>query len=121
MVGRFKILTDEHWSKGHLKAVRRAGWEVVRLVDVAGLGQGTLDPDVLAYCAKHGYVWVTTDQRAQGHITEWINSRKTLPGVVMAVQRHRITPGGLVRFLEELAAEEAPFAGIIRFVTPDRV
>jgi hypothetical protein len=36
----------------------------------------------------------------------------------MAVQRHRITPGQIVRFLEGLAAEEEPFAGIIRFVAP---
>jgi hypothetical protein len=37
----------------------------------------------------------------------------------MAVQRHRITPGHFVRFLEKLAAEEAPFVGVIRFVTRD--
>lgn len=74
---------------------------------------------MLAYCAEQGYVWVTTDQRAQGHIAEWINSGKTLPGVIMAVQRHRIAAGRFVRFLEELAVEEAPFAGIIRFVTPE--
>jgi hypothetical protein len=73
---------------------------------------------VLAFCSRHGYVWVTTDQRAQGHISEWVTSGRTLPGVIMAVQRHRITPGQIVRFLEGLAAEEEPFAGIIRFVTP---
>ncbi|MBI3933000.1 MAG: DUF5615 family PIN-like protein [Acidobacteria bacterium] len=118
MPGRFKLLTDEHWSKAHIKAARDAGWEVLRVVDVAELGQGTLDPEVLAYCSQRRYVWATTDQRAQGHITDWINSGRTLPGVIMAVQRHRITPGRLVRFLEKLSAEEAPFAGVIRFVTP---
>jgi hypothetical protein len=115
----FKLLADEHWSKAHIKAAHDAGWEVVRVVDVAELGQGTLDPQVLAYCSQYEFVWVTTDQRAQGHITEWINSGRTLPGVVMAVQRHRITPGRLVRFLEKLAAEQTPFAGVIRFVTPE--
>ena len=49
MAGRFKLLTDEHWSKAHIKAVREAGWEVVRVVDV--LGQKTDDPEVLASCA----------------------------------------------------------------------
>ncbi len=44
MAGRFKLLTDEHWSKGHIKAVRSAGWEVVRLVDVGELGQGAAIP-----------------------------------------------------------------------------
>jgi hypothetical protein len=35
----------------------------------------------------------------------------------MAVQRHRITPGRLLRFLEILAAEDDPCAGIIRYLT----
>jgi hypothetical protein len=118
VAGRFKILTDEHWSRGHIKAARGAGWEAVRVVDIADLGQGTPDPEVLAYCSRHGYVWVTTDQRARRHISQWVSAGKTLPGVIMAVQRHRITPGRLVRFLEMLAAEDRPFAGVIRFVTP---
>jgi hypothetical protein len=118
VVGRFKLLTDEHWSKAHITAARRAGWDAVRVVDIADLGQGTLDPEVLGYCSQQGYVWVTTDQRAQGHISEWVGSGRTLPGVIMAVQRHRITPGRLVRFLEGLAAEDEPFAGIVRFVAP---
>ncbi len=42
-----------------------------------------------------------------------------LPGVIIAPQRHRVTPGRFVRFLEALAAEESPFAGVIRFVTPE--
>lgn len=119
MAGRFRILADEHWSRGHVKAIRSAGWELVRLVDVGELGQGTLDPVVLAYCAEHGYVWMTTDQRAQAHITQWLESGRTLPGAVIAVQRHRITPGRLLRFLEDLAGEHTPFAGVIRFVPPE--
>jgi len=119
VAGRFRLLADEHWSGGHIKAARDAGWEVVRVVDIPELGQGSLDPEVLAYCSERGYVWVTTDQRAQGHITDWISSGRTLPGVIMAVQRHRITPGHFVRFLEKLAAEEAPFVGVIRFVIRD--
>jgi hypothetical protein len=118
VAGRFRILTDEHWSKAHITAARRAGWDAVRVVGIADLGQGTLDPEVLAYCSQQGYVWVTTDQRAQGHISEWVRSGRTLPGVIMAVQRHRITPGRLVRFLEGLAAEDEPFAGVVRFVAP---
>jgi hypothetical protein len=119
VAGRFQILADEHWSRGHIKAIRSAGWEVVRLVDVGELGQGTPDPTVLTYCAEHGYVWMTTDQRAQAHIIQWLKSGRTLPGAVIAVQRHRITPGRLLRFLEDLAAEDAPFARVIRFVPPE--
>lgn len=115
MAGRFKLLTDEHWSKAHIKAARDAGWEVVRVVDV--LGQKTDDPDVLAYCAAHGCVWITSDERAKGQVTQWLSSGKPLPGVLIAPQRHRLTPGRFVRFIEQLASEEAPFAGVIRFLT----
>lgn len=115
MPGRFKVLTDEHWSKAHIRAAREAGWDVVRVVDV--LGQKTDDPEVLAYCAAHGRVWITSDERAKGHVTRWIGSGKTLPGVIIVPQRHRLSPGRLVGFLERLASEEAPFASVIRFLT----
>ncbi len=117
MPGRFKVLTDEHWSKAHIKATREAGRDVIRVVDV--LGQKTDDPAVLAYCAANGCVWITRDERAMGHVTKRIGSGKTLPGVIIVPQRHRVTPGRLVRFLERLASEEAPFAGVIRFLTRD--
>ena len=115
MPGRFKVLSDEHWSKAHIKAAREAGWDVVRVVDV--LGQKTEDSEVIAYCAANDRVWITGDERAKGHVTRWIGSGKTLPGVVIVPQRHRLTPGRLVRFLERLASEQGPFAGVIRFLT----
>lgn len=117
MAGRFRLIADEHWSKAHIKAAREAGWEVLRVVDV--LGQKTRDPEVLAYCAAHGCVWITSDEHAKGHVTAWLASGKTLPGVIIVPQRHRLGPGGLVRFLERLAAEEAPFAGVMRFLTQE--
>ena len=117
MSGRFKVLTDEHWSRAHVKAAREAGWDVVRVVDV--LGQKTDDPEVLAYSAANGCVWITSDERAKGHVTRWLSSGKTLPGVIIIPQRHRHSPDRLVRLLERLALEEAPFAGVIRFLTPE--
>lgn len=113
MAGRFKLITDEHWSTAHIKAAQDAGWSVVRVQDV--LGQANPDPAILAYCAEFGCAWVTSDQHAHGHVTDWLRSGKTLPGVIFFPQRHRITPGRFVRFLEKLCAEEAPFAGAIRF------
>ncbi len=114
MAGRFKILTDEHWSNAHVKATREAGWEVIRVVDA--LGQSIDDPDVLAYCAALGYVWLTRDERAKGHVTQWLSAGKYLPGVIIIPQRHRLAPGRLVHVLQGLASEEMPFAGVIRFL-----
>ena len=88
---------------------------MVRVVDV--LGQKTDDPEVLAYCAANGCVWVTSDERAKGHVTAWLASGKALPGVIIVPQRHRLTPGRLVLFLDHLASENLPFAGVIRFLT----
>jgi hypothetical protein len=113
VAGRFGVLTDEHWSRAHIKAAREAGWDVTRVVDV--LGQETDDPDVLAYCAAHGLVWITSDERARGHVTRWLQSGKALPGVIIVPQRHRVTPGRFVDILERFASEEAPFAGVVRF------
>lgn len=116
MAGRFKILTDEHWSKAHRQAAQNAGWEIVRVVEV--LAPGTLDPAVLAYCAEHGCVWVTSDEAAKGHVTDWLNSGKALPGAIIAPQRYRVTPGAFVRFLETLAVEDDPFRTAIRYFKP---
>ena len=114
MAVRFKLIADEHWSKAHIRALRDAGWEVVRVVDV--LGQKTEDPDVLAYCSAHGCVWITSDERAKGHVTGWLTSGKTLPGVIIVPQRHRLTPGRLVHLIEQLVSEERPFVGVVRFL-----
>jgi len=116
VAGRFRILTDEHWSKAHRRAAREAGWQVVRAVDV--LAQGTHDSVLLAFCAEHGCVWVTSDEAARGHIVNWLNSGRTLPGVIIVPQRYRITPGRFVSFLEVLAGEEEPFAAAIRYFRP---
>ena len=116
MAGRFRVLTDEHWSRAHIKAAREAGSDVTRIVDV--LGQETDDREVLAYCVAQGCVWITSDERAKGHVTQWLRAGNPLPGVIIVPQRHRVTPGRLVHFLESLASEEAPFAGIIRFAGP---
>jgi hypothetical protein len=86
---------------------------VTRVVDV--LGQETDDPQVLAYCAANGLVWVTSDERARGHVTQWLQSGRALPGVIIVPQRHRATPGRFVRMLERLASEATPFAGVLRF------
>ena len=115
MAGRFKLLADEHWSNAHIRAAREAGWEIDRIVDVPALGGGTPDPDVLAYCFTHECVWITTDLRAGRHSADWLRSGRTLPGVIVVIQRHRVGPGRLLRFVEKLAAEEEPFAGIVRF------
>jgi hypothetical protein len=117
VAGGFRVLIDEHWSNAHRQALQTAGWEVVRVVDVDALGQGAADASVPAYCAQHGHVWLTSDEAARGDITDWINSGKTLPGVIIAPQRRHVSPRRLVAFFESLATEATPFAGVIRYVT----
>ena len=117
MAGRFRLLADEHWSKAHVSAALEAGWEVERVVDA--LGQKTDDVALLDYCAAQGRVWVTSDERALAHVARWLASGRDLPGVLIAPQRHRMSPGAFVRSLERLAAESNPFAGVVRFLGRD--
>jgi hypothetical protein len=117
VAGRFKLFVDEHWSNAHVKAARDAGWFVSRVVDV--FGQGRVDPVLLAYCAEHDFIWVTSDERAREHVATWLDEGKTLPGVIICPQRHRVGPGRFVSFLDKLAAEDAPFAGTVRFLNPE--
>lgn len=54
MAGRFPLLVDEHVPLPLVKALQRSGWTVVRVVDLAELGQGTDDEQVFTYALEHG-------------------------------------------------------------------
>jgi hypothetical protein len=51
------------------------GWDVVWLVDA--LGQPIEDSSVLAYSTYCGRVWLTSDARAKGHVTTWLEQGET--------------------------------------------
>jgi hypothetical protein len=115
----FRLIVDEHISKALVKALRDRGFAVVRVVDE--LEQGAEDPEILEYAAAHGHVWLCRDERARGHVNARLAAGKPMPGVAVWAQRYRrvMSVGDVVRKLEALAAEQAPFAAGVRYIKPD--
>jgi hypothetical protein len=67
MAGRFPLLLDEHIPRALAQALRSRGWIVVRVVDLkTGLGLGADDEQVFTYACEHGYVVLSSDERALG-------------------------------------------------------
>lgn len=64
-----RFLADEHVKSSYLTALRSEGYEVVRVVDM--LGEGSGDPEVLAYATEQRLVVLTNDTkdftREEGH------------------------------------------------------
>jgi hypothetical protein len=65
MAGRFPLLLDEHVPRSLAHALRRRGWTAVRVVDFkTDLGLGANDEQVFTYAMEHGYVVLSSDERA---------------------------------------------------------
>ena len=121
MAGRFPLLIDEHLSGAFVQALRRRGWIAVRVVDLTSeLGQGADNGEVFAYAAEHGYVVVSSDERALWRPGALRAQGSAFPGMLCWPQRHRdrMTLGDAVEVLEKLALEDDPFASGIRFIRP---
>lgn len=120
MAGRFPLLIDEHVPKPLVKALQQRGWEVVRVVDLPDLGQGSEDEQVFSYALEHGYVVLSSDERALWRPKTYREQGHPFPGMACWPQRHRsrMTIGDAVEQLEQMAREDDPFAYGFRFIQP---
>ncbi|MFP5287931.1 MAG: DUF5615 family PIN-like protein [Thermoanaerobaculia bacterium] len=120
MAGRFPLLIDEHVPKPLVRALQQRGWEAVRVVDLAELGQGSEDEQVFAYALEHGYVVLSSDERALWRPRKYREQGQPFPGMACWPQRHRgrMTIGQAVEELEQMAREDDPFAYGFRFIQP---
>jgi hypothetical protein len=116
---RFRLLTDEHFPTSVIELLRKEGREVERVIDV--LGKGTLDPQVFAYAAEKGFVWVTSDEPAQRYPREYLKEGRPFVGMLVWTQqnRYRMRPGHFLHQLEALELEENPFVSGIRHIQPE--
>ena len=122
VAGRFRSSPTSTGRRPTSRPLVDAGWEVVRVVDVVELGQRDDRSRSAGVLLQHGYVWVTSGPASPGSTSPSGSAPAgRSPGVIMAIQRHRVAPGRLVRFLEHLASEDAPFAGVIRFLSSSRL
>ncbi len=120
MADRFPLLVDEHVPKPLVKALQQRGWEVVRVVDLAELGQGSDDEQVFAYALERGYVVLSSDERALWRPKKYREQGRSFLGMACWPQRHRgrMTIGEAVEALEQMAREDDPFAYGYRFIQP---
>src|SRR6186997_2122031 len=120
MADLFPLLVDEHVPKPLVKALQQRGWEVVRVVDLAELGQGCDDEQVFTYALEHGYVVLSSDERALWRPKKYRAQGHPFPGMACWPQRHRsrMTIGEAVEALEQMTREDDPFAYGYRFIQP---
>ena len=119
MARRFRLLTDEHFPTSVIELLRKEGWEVQRIIDAPG--KATLDDKVFAYAAENGFLWVTSDERAQRYPRQYLKEGRSFVGMLVWTQpsRYRMRPGDFLRQLEALEAEENPFAYGLRHIQPE--
>ncbi len=121
MAGRFPLLLDEHVPRSLARALRRRGWTVVRVVDLeTELGMGADDEEVFSFAAEHGYVVLSSDERALWRPLQLREQGDPFAGMLCWPQRHRdrMTIGEAVEALERIASEDDPFVYGYRFIRP---
>ena len=105
----FPLYTDNDVDGDLVKALRRAGWDVVRGVDT--LPEDALDPNHFGKAAELGRVFVTNDQPAVVVAHRWLEESRRFKEMITWPRAHyrRMTIGDLLRKFEALAAKDQPF------------
>lgn len=120
MAGRFPLLVDEHVPRAFVQALQRRGWSVVRIVDLADLGQGAPDERVFEYALENGFVVLSSDERALWRPKRYREQGRPFPGMLCWPHRHRdrMTLSEAMDAIEEITAEPDPFVYGYRFIQP---
>ena len=110
MAGRFPLYSDADIQGPVVKALEKAGWDVVRAIDV--FPEGTEDLPHFEHAVKLGRVLVTNDDDQKQIAIRWYVEGRAFPGVVWwPQQQYRLMrPGDVVQRFEEYAAQDDPFA-----------
>ena len=118
MAGRFPLLVDEHVPRPLVQTLQRRGWTVARVVDLPELGQGSDDGQVFTYALMHGYVVLSSDERALWRPKRYREQGQPFLGMLCWPQSHRsrMTIGEAVEAIERVAREDDPFAYGYRFI-----
>jgi hypothetical protein len=92
----------------------------VRVVDLTELGQGSDDEQVFTHALEHGFVVLSSDERALWRPKKYREQGLPFLGMACWPQRHRIrmTIGEAVEALSEMAQEDDPFIYGYRFIQP---
>jgi len=118
VAGRFTLLTDIHVHDALVEALRRAGWDVLRAVDL--LPSNADDEALFAYAAEHDLVFVTNDRPLEAIAIRWMTEGRRFRGLVCWPQKHYrvMTDGELAQAFDEIAAKPDAFAYRIEYIKP---
>lgn len=117
-----RFVLDEHLRRRLFGAILRHNAtgglpiDVTQVGDPADLPLGTLDPDLLVWCERNGYILVTRDTNTMlGHLTAHFAAGRHLPGLF--VVRRGASLGRIVAFLELAAhaGDPADFADRVTY------
>jgi hypothetical protein len=111
VAGRFPLYTDTDIHGPVVKALKRAGWDILRGIDARP--EGTLDPVHFEHAAREGRVLVSNDEDMTALAERWFEEGRRFAGLIWWPRSHyrRMSPGDFVAAFAELAARDQPFAG----------
>jgi hypothetical protein len=110
VAGRFPLYSDTDVDGRVVKALRGAGWDVLRGIEA--YPERTSDRVHFARAAQEGRVLVSNDVDMKAIAELWFLETRRFPGLVWWHRRHyeTMSPGDFVAAFEELAARDEPFA-----------
>jgi len=110
VAGRFSLYTDADIQGPVIKALRGAGWDVLRAIEA--FKERTVDPVHFARAAELGRVLVTNDEGQRQRARDWFLDGRAFPGLVWWPQLDYVgrTPGDFLRAFEALASQDEPFS-----------
>ncbi len=109
MPGRFLLYADADVRGPLIRALRDAGWDVVRAIDE--LAEGAKDLPHFERAANQGRVLVSNDGGQEARAHQWYEESRRFPGLIVWRQAvySQMTDGELVEIFEELAKQDDPF------------
>ncbi len=119
MAGRFPLYTDEDVRGPLIKALTKAGWDIVRAIDT--FPERTPDLVHFERAVALGRVLVTHDEDHAVTADQWYRSGRRFPGLIAWPQKvyDQMTYGEIVEAFEKLAAKDNPFSQYpIVFIKP---
>jgi predicted nuclease of predicted toxin-antitoxin system len=117
VAGHFAVLVDNHVRQSIVDALSRAGWDVVRAVDL--FGECNVDEELLAWAAANDRVFATCDKPIHRIAHRWLAEGRPFRMIYWWLGRYReMTDGDMVRAFEEIAAKPSAFAACIEYIKP---
>jgi len=110
VAGRFPLYTDADVRGPLIKALKKAGWDVLRAIDA--FPEKTPDLTHFERAVALGRVLVTNDEDQEVTADQWYRVGRPFPGLIAWRQKvyGQMTYGEILEYFEKLARQDHPFA-----------